>query len=123
MLGLVKPISVGICGDAKAAAAALVARLQGKTLACSANKAERAAKIEAEKARVGERARRVDARDRRLVARDLEGLGAHAPAADAARARARDAEGRDGLDRHRQHLLGVELLPALRASRARCSRR
>ena len=50
MLGLVKPISVGINGDAKAAAAALVRRLQGKTLACQQNKAERDSKIKAEKA-------------------------------------------------------------------------
>ena len=49
MLGLVKSISVGINGDARAAAAALVERLQGRELACSANKAERLAKIQAEK--------------------------------------------------------------------------
>ena len=49
-LGLVKKINVGICGDAKAAAKALVARLAGKTLACDASKAERADKIKAEKA-------------------------------------------------------------------------
>ena len=49
-LGLVKKISVGICADAKAAAKALTARLAGKTLACDATKAERAAKIAAEKA-------------------------------------------------------------------------
>jgi sulfoacetaldehyde acetyltransferase len=48
-LGLVKKISVGICGDAKAAAQALTQRLQGRTLACDANKAERAATIKAEK--------------------------------------------------------------------------
>jgi len=50
MLGLVKPISVGICGDAKSAAVALIRRLQGKTLACQQNKAERDAKMKAEKA-------------------------------------------------------------------------
>jgi sulfoacetaldehyde acetyltransferase len=50
MLGLVKPISVGINGDAKAAAAALVRRLQGKTLASQQNKADRDSKIKAEKA-------------------------------------------------------------------------
>jgi sulfoacetaldehyde acetyltransferase len=50
MLGLVKPISVGICGDARAAAAELVKRLSGKTLACQQNKAERDATIKAEKA-------------------------------------------------------------------------
>jgi sulfoacetaldehyde acetyltransferase len=49
-LGLVKKINVGICGDAKAAARSLTALLAGKTLACDANKAERAAQIKAEKA-------------------------------------------------------------------------
>ena len=50
MLGLVKKISVGICGDAKEAAVALTKRLAGKTLACDATKAERAKTIAAEKA-------------------------------------------------------------------------
>ena len=50
MLGLVKKISVGICGDAKAAAAALTQRLAGKKLACDATKAERADKVANEKA-------------------------------------------------------------------------
>jgi sulfoacetaldehyde acetyltransferase len=50
MLGLVKPISVGICGDAKAAAAALAARLENKSLACHANRDARLARIKAEKA-------------------------------------------------------------------------
>ena len=49
-LGLVKKISVGICGDAKAAAQALHGRLTGKVLACDASKVERAAVIAAEKA-------------------------------------------------------------------------
>ena len=49
VLGLVKKISVGICADAKAAAAALVARLAGRALACSANKDARLAAIAAEK--------------------------------------------------------------------------
>jgi sulfoacetaldehyde acetyltransferase len=50
MLGLVKPISVGICGDAKAATLALIARLTGKVLAGRANQGERLAAIKAEKA-------------------------------------------------------------------------
>jgi sulfoacetaldehyde acetyltransferase len=49
MLGLVKKISVGICGDAKAAAVALVERLENKTLAADSTREERAAEIEAEK--------------------------------------------------------------------------
>ena len=50
MLGLVKKISVGICGDAGAAAQALVTRMDGRDLACDANKAERAKTVAAEKA-------------------------------------------------------------------------
>jgi sulfoacetaldehyde acetyltransferase len=49
MLGLVKAVSVGIQGDARAAAAALIGRLKGRQLAASANRAERAAHIAAEK--------------------------------------------------------------------------
>jgi sulfoacetaldehyde acetyltransferase len=50
MLGLVKPISVGICGDARAAALALAARLADRPLACLANKDARIKEIRAEKA-------------------------------------------------------------------------
>ena len=50
MLGLVKRISVGICGDAKAAALALIARLREKALVCNANRDERLAEIRKEKA-------------------------------------------------------------------------
>ncbi|WP_018912086.1 sulfoacetaldehyde acetyltransferase [Thiomonas sp. FB-6] len=49
-LGLVKKITVGICGDAKAAAKAIAQRLQGRTLACDASKAQRADTIRSEKA-------------------------------------------------------------------------
>ena len=49
MLGLVKKISVGICGDAKAAAAALVQRLKGKKLACHGNRDTRLAVVAKEK--------------------------------------------------------------------------
>jgi len=49
MLGLVKRISIGICGDAKAAARALLVRLRGKSLASGANKADRAKIVAAEK--------------------------------------------------------------------------
>lgn len=50
MLGLVKKISVGICGDAKAAAVALTQRLSGRELACDASRTTRAAEIAEEKA-------------------------------------------------------------------------
>ncbi|WP_116042672.1 sulfoacetaldehyde acetyltransferase [Amycolatopsis palatopharyngis] len=49
MLGLVKKISVGICGDAKDAAVALTERLANRTLACDATRESRAATTSAEK--------------------------------------------------------------------------
>ncbi len=49
MLGLVKKISVGICGDAGASARALTSMMADKTLACDATKAERAKDVAAEK--------------------------------------------------------------------------
>jgi sulfoacetaldehyde acetyltransferase len=48
-LGLVKKITVGIHADAKAAAVAIAKRLEGRTLASDATKAERGAKVKAEK--------------------------------------------------------------------------
>ncbi len=50
MLGLVKKISVGICGDAGASAKALSARLENLSLACDSSRRERADIIAAEKA-------------------------------------------------------------------------
>ena len=49
MLGLVKRIDVGICGDAGAAAAALTARLSERTLVADDNRAERESTMRAEK--------------------------------------------------------------------------
>ena len=49
-LGLVKKITVGLHGDAKAVARALLSRIGGRELVCDRSKAERAAKIAAEKA-------------------------------------------------------------------------
>ncbi len=49
MLGLVKKISVGICGDARQAAAALTERLSSRELVCDDTREERAAKTKAEK--------------------------------------------------------------------------
>src|SRR5262245_12237537 len=46
MLGLVKKISVGICGDAKAAAEELIARLHGMALASTVTRAQRREAIE-----------------------------------------------------------------------------
>jgi sulfoacetaldehyde acetyltransferase len=49
MLGLVKKVSVGICADAGAAAAALTERLNGRPLACDRTREQRAATMQAEK--------------------------------------------------------------------------
>jgi sulfoacetaldehyde acetyltransferase len=49
MLGLVKPISVGIHGDARAAAGALIARLKERRLAGAASRSARLSRIAAEK--------------------------------------------------------------------------
>ncbi len=49
-LGLVKRITVGVHGDAKASAKAMLQRLQGRALVCDGNKAARAGTIAAEKA-------------------------------------------------------------------------
>jgi sulfoacetaldehyde acetyltransferase len=50
MLGLVKKISVGVCGDARAAAEALLERLQNQALAGRAEREGRLERIKAEKA-------------------------------------------------------------------------
>ena len=49
MLGLVKKISVGICGDAGAVAKSLLGRLAGKALVCDATRENRAARTRKEK--------------------------------------------------------------------------
>jgi sulfoacetaldehyde acetyltransferase len=49
MLGLVKDVSVGICGDAKAAARSLLLRLADNKIVCDENKADRALQIDATK--------------------------------------------------------------------------
>ncbi|GAB2724399.1 sulfoacetaldehyde acetyltransferase [Halomonas garicola] len=50
MLGLVKKIAVGICGDAREAADALTERLQERNLVCDSSRDERAERIASEKA-------------------------------------------------------------------------
>ncbi|WP_425434034.1 thiamine pyrophosphate-dependent enzyme [Oceanisphaera psychrotolerans] len=49
MLGLVKKISVGICGDAKAAAVSMLGRLEAMNVHCLETKGARASEIAAEK--------------------------------------------------------------------------
>jgi len=51
MIGLTRPTTVGVCGDAKSAAAAILEQLGKRKLACDGNKKERAAKIAATKAK------------------------------------------------------------------------
>ena len=52
MLGLVRPVSVGVCGDARLAAAAILdlMRTSNETPACHANKSERMAEVSRQKA-------------------------------------------------------------------------
>ncbi len=50
MLGLVKKVSVGICGDARASARALLALINDRSLACDASRESRLADMAAEKA-------------------------------------------------------------------------
>ncbi len=120
-LGLVKKISVGIAGDAKAAAKAISARLEGRALACDANKTERAKTIAAEKAawekELDEWTHERDAFSLDMIEEQSKEARSLAPSAPgAARAREGDAAARDGLDRHRQHQLGRQQLPALRGA-------
>ena len=51
MLGLVRPIGVGVCGDAKGAAAAILERLatSNEAIVCHGNRDERLARVTAEK--------------------------------------------------------------------------
>jgi sulfoacetaldehyde acetyltransferase len=49
MLGLVKQITVGVCGDAKASATALLNRLQNREMACRANAQKRLDEIKTQK--------------------------------------------------------------------------
>ena len=49
MLGLVKDISIGVCGDARAAAKALLDRLANREMACRHNVQERLAEIKKQK--------------------------------------------------------------------------
>jgi sulfoacetaldehyde acetyltransferase len=69
MLGLVKPISVGICGDAGAAARALVARLAGQDARMQREPRRTPCDSARREGRVGVRARRVDAREGSVVRR------------------------------------------------------
>jgi sulfoacetaldehyde acetyltransferase len=122
MLGLVKKISVGINGDAKAVAAELRRRLADVTLACDATKAARADTIATEKAAWEKELDELDPRARPLQpGHDRRAKGEHAdrrqlsaPAPGAARAGKSHAGRRDGVHRHRQHQLGGQQLSALR---------
>jgi sulfoacetaldehyde acetyltransferase len=127
MLGLVKKISVGICGDAKAAAVALtqapgrphpgLRRQQG-----AARRHHRR-----RKGRLGKGTRRLDPRARPIQpghdrrerqGKDLQRRQLPASAPGAARAGKGHAARRHGVHRHRQHQLGGQQLPALRKPRS-----
>ena len=77
MLGLVKQISVGICGDAKAAAQGAASPARPTASSRAPRTREHGCKtIKAREGRVGSRARRLDAREGPVVARGREGLAA-----------------------------------------------
>ena len=121
MLGLVKRIDVGICGDAGAAAAALTARLAGPGTGLRRHPGAAGCGDRRRQGRLGGRARRLDRGDRRLQRRhDQAGRGRgrrlDAPPPGAARAREGDAGAGDGVHRHRQHQLRRQQLPALRGA-------
>jgi len=105
MLGLVKPISVGICGDAKAAASALLQRLSNRALACHENKKQRASEIKSQKeaweAELNEWTHERDEWSMQIVKQ--EGDGVHEG----------DAWQRDGLHGYRKHLLCFQQLSPL----------
>ena len=96
---------------------ALSTRLKGKTLACQQNRDRARRHDPGGEGRLGEgaatsgRTKPTSIRWRSARVQQL-----HAPAPDAARAREGDAQARDGLHRHRQHLLGQQQLPALRGA-------
>ncbi len=116
MLGLVKPMSVGICGDAQVRRAPRCSPASPAGRSPAGRTRPSATRRSAPRRRRGRRSSTAGRTRRDPWSVEISrGLGGDAPAADAARARARDAGGRDGLHRHRQHLLGVEQLPALRA--------
>ena len=122
MLGPVKKISVGICGDAKAAAAALTQRPAGRTLACDATLRQRADEIAAEKAawekELDEWTHERDPYSPDMIEEQKQERtpngGHYLHPRRAARTGTRHARRRDGLHRHRQHQLGGQQLPALR---------
>ncbi len=128
-LGLVKKITVGIHGDAKAAAKALAQRLDGRTLACDATKAAARRDRSRPRRTRGRRSSTSWTHERDAYSLDMieehkkEARRLAAPAPGAARAREGDAAARDGLDRHRQHQLGRQQLPALRGAALASSRR
>ena len=121
MLGLVKPIDVGICGDAGAAATALLQRLEGRGVGVRRHSGPAGGRDRRRQGRLGGRAGRLDPRDRRLQRRhDQAGhrgaLQLDASPPGAARVGDGDAGAGDGVHRHRQHQLGGQQLPALRGA-------
>jgi sulfoacetaldehyde acetyltransferase len=121
MLGLVKKISVGICGDAKAAAIALTQRLTGRTWPATPPRPS-APRRSRTKRPPGKRSSttgptsatiqpRHDRRERQ--GKNLQRRQLPAPAPGAARTGKGHAARRHGVHRHRQHQLGGQQLPAL----------
>jgi hypothetical protein len=123
MLGLVKKISVGICGDAKAAAIALTQAPGQPHAGLRRHQGRARGEDQGRKGRVGKGARRLDPRARPIQpghdrrerqGKDLQRRQLPAPAPGAARTGKGHAARRHGFNRHRQHQLGGQQLPALR---------
>ena len=123
MLGLVKPISVGICGDAQAAArrsprGSPARRSPATRTRMRASPTSRRRRPRGKPSSTAGRTRRTRGRSRSRRTR------AHMHPRQMLRELERAMpDGRDGVDRHRQHLLGVELATCASTGRARCSRR
>ena len=114
MLGLVRPVSVGICGDAAGGGGA--GGQAGRARAGLLGHAERARRPHHfREERLGKGTGRLVARTRRLEpGHHQPGRRPHASAPHAARAGTGHARACDGVHRHRQYLLGVQQLSALR---------
>ena len=114
MLGLVRPVSVGICGDAAGGGGA--GGQAGRARAGLLGHAERARRPHHfREERLGKGTGRLVARARRLEpGHHQPGRRPHASAPHTARAGTGHAQACDGVHRHRQYLLGVQQLSALR---------
>ena len=116
-LGLVKKISVGICGDALAVAEELLRRLDGVELVSDATAEERAGNVAEVKtaweAELSEWTHERDDYSLDVIEEAAAEGGLLHPRQGVARTRAGAPGGRDALHRYRQHQLRGTQLPAV----------